>query len=153
MADLGGFNAHNVAPNEGFDVIPAGEYDAVIVASEVKPTTSGNGRYLKLEIQILNGQYQNRKLWDNLNIWNSSEEAVKIAKGTLSAICRAVNVMSPNDSAELHNKPLRIKVAIAKSAEYGDQNKIKAYKSRNVAPPSPAATSQQPVAAGNSQPW
>lgn len=130
MADLGGFDATQVAPNS-FDVIPAGEYDAVIVASEVKATSTG-GRMLKLEIQVLNGEYQNRKLWDNLNLWNTSEKAVQIARGTLSAICRAVGIMTPKDSAELHNKPLRIKVKVVKSEEYGEQNKIAAYKPRHA---------------------
>lgn len=156
MANLGdgGFNANEVPPNEGFDVIPAGEYDAAIVNSEVKTTSSGDGKYLKLELQILNGQYQNRKVFDNLNIWNANAQAVQIAKGTLSAICRAVNVLTPNDSSELHNKPLRIKLAVTKNPEYGDQNKVKAYKPRQAGPAS-MPTPPTPVAAGATagQPW
>jgi hypothetical protein len=154
LAELG-FNASTVEPNEGFDVIPAGEYDAVIVGSEVKATSSGEGKMLKLELQILSGQFQNRKLFDNLNLWNKSDKAVQIARGTLSAICRAINVLTPSDSTELHNKPLRVKIKIEKSAEYGDQNRIASYKPRHVAPP-PApvahAPAPQPVAAGAS-PW
>lgn len=152
MASLGetGFDARAVEPNEGFDIMPAGEYDAAIVASEVKQTTNGDGKYLKLELQILNGQYQNRKVWDNLNIWNPNAQAVQIAKGTLSAICRAVNVLTPNDSAELHNKPLRVKLAVKKDAEYGDRNVIKAYKPRQAGP----APAQAPVlAASGANPW
>jgi hypothetical protein len=156
MADLNelNFNAASVEPNEGFDVIPAGEYDAVIVASEVKPTSAGTGKMLKLELQILNGKFQNRKVWDNLNIWNPNAQAVQIAKGTLSAICRAVNVLTPKDSSELHNKPLRIKLAVEKSAEYGEQNKIKAYKPRQVGPAPATPQAQTPAMAGTgSNPW
>lgn len=148
LAELG-FDARNVEPNEGFDVLPAGEYDAVIVNSEVKTTTAGDGKYLKLELQILNGQFQNRKVWDNLNIWNNNAQAVQIAKGTLSAICRAINVLTPQDSAELHNKPLRVKLAIKKDAEYGDKNVVRSYKPRQAGPaPTPAAApaSGQPAA-------
>lgn len=149
MADLGGFDATQVAPNS-FDVLPAGEYEAIIVASEVKATSTG-GKMLKLELQILNGEFQNRKVWDNINLWNASDKAVQIARGTLSAICRAVGVMTPKDSAELHNKPLRIKVAVRKSEEYGEQNQIKAYTPRHngkdnaYGEPSPAAESVPPV--------
>jgi hypothetical protein len=153
MAGLDGFDARTVEPNQGFDVLPAGEYDAVIVNSEVKATQAGDGRYLKLELQVLNGQFQNRKVWDQLNIWNPNAQAVQIAKGQLSAICRAVNVLTPQDSAELHGKPLRIKVAVKKDAEYGDKNVVKAYKPRQVAPPAPQApvSTAAPTPAG--QPW
>ena len=154
MGNLGEFNAAEVEPNS-FDVLPAGDYDAIIIASERKPTSKG-GHMLKLELQVLNGEYQNRKIWDNLNIWNSSDKAVQIAKGTLSAICRAVGVMTPKDSTELHNKPLRIKVAVRKSEEYGEQNQIKAYKPRltgaTYSEPSPPADPVTPVA-DTETPW
>lgn len=154
LAELG-FNAAAVEPNEGFDVLPAGEYDAAIVKSEVKTTNSGDGRYLKIELQILNGQYQNRKVWDQLNIWNPDAQATQIAKGTLSAICRAVNVLTPNDSSELHDKPMRIKLAVKSDTKYGDKNVVRAYKPRLAGPVVPPAPVPQPVAAGApaGNPW
>jgi hypothetical protein len=155
MAGLDGFDARTVEPNQGFDVLPAGEYDAVIVNSEVKTTSAGDGRYLKLELQVLNGPFQNRKVWDQLNIWNQNAQAVQIAKGQLSAICRAVNVLTPQDSSELHNKPLRIKVAVKRDAEYGDKNVVKAYKPRQAGPtPAPsAAPASVASSAPAGQPW
>jgi hypothetical protein len=149
MADISGlgFNANDVEPNEGFDLLPDGEYDAIIVASEIKKTTAGTGSYLSLELQVLNGKYQNRKIWDNLNILNPSEKAQQIARGTLSAICRAVNVLTPKDTAELHNKPLRISVKIEKSTGYNDKNVVKAYKPRQSGPVS-APVMQQKAAVG-----
>jgi len=149
--NLGGFDANTVEPNK-FDVLPAGEYDVVIVNSEVKTTTAGDGRYLKLEIQVLNGPCQNRKLFDNLNLWNPNDQTQQIARGTLSSICRSVGVLTPKDSSELHNKPLRCKVVVKTSPEYGQQNAVKGYKSRNTGPattlPSePAAAAPWPTEA------
>lgn len=132
MADLSGFDANAVQPTS-FDVIPAGDYEACIVASEMKPTQTG-GQMLQLELQVLNGEYQNRKLWDNLNLVNANAKAVEIAKGTLSSICRAVGVMTPKDSSELHNKPMRIKVGIRKQDGFDDRNTIKSYKPRQAGP-------------------
>lgn len=127
MANLSGFNANEVDPNEGFDAVPAGEYPAIIIASELKATKAGTGNFLLLELQILRGKYQNRKLWDRLNLKNPNATAVQIGKGTLSAICRAVGVMEPKDSAELHNKPLLVKVAV-KQFDGEDRNEVKGYK-------------------------
>ena len=47
------FNAEEVEPNAAPEALPAGDYVAQVVGSEVKPTASGSGEYLKLEIEIL----------------------------------------------------------------------------------------------------
>jgi hypothetical protein len=135
MGNLAGFNAMEVEPNVGMDTIPAGEYEACIVSSEMKPTKSGNGSYLNLEIQILSGPYQNRRLFEKLNLHNPNATAVQIAAGTLSSICRAVNVLEPQDSSELHMKPLRISVGVRKREDNGEMtNVIKSFKPRSSQP-------------------
>lgn len=154
MADLSGFNANEVQPTS-FDVLPNGEYEVVIVNSEMKSTAAGTGKYLNLEIQVISGEHQNRKLFDKLNLLNPNAKAVEIARGTLSAICRAVGVLTPKDSSELHMKPLRVKVIVEKSEEYGEQNRIKAYKPRHAgpAPQAPAQQPQQYATAATGNPW
>ena len=92
------------------EVLPAGDY-AIIVKSQLKPTKNGDGQYLELKWQILTGPHKNRNLWSRLNIENKSEKAQAIGRGQLSAICRAVNVLSVNDSSE-PTKPLKIVVKI-----------------------------------------
>lgn len=152
MASLAGFNAAEVAPND-FGTIPPGEYEACIVASEMKTTKNGDGQYLNLEIQIISGQYQNRKLFEKLNLVNKSEQTVQIAKGTLSSICRAVGIMTPNDSSDLHNKPFRISVGTKKSDYNGDmENKIKGFKPRSAGPAPANSTLSSSTPAGG-MPW
>ena len=150
------FDANQVQPNS-FELLPAGKYEAVIVASSMEPTKDGTGKFLKLELQILSGEYQNKKLFDRLNLINPNDQAVQIARGTLSSICRAVGVMTPHDSAELHNRPLSINVGIRKGdGEYGDQNVIKAYKPRHAGPSAPMPVmlpSPQPEPIVDSAPW
>ena len=134
MATLSGFNAAEVEPATGTAPLPAGDYPAIIVESEMKDTSAGTGRYLSLTFQVLDGQYKNRKLFSNLNLENPSAEAVKIARSELSAICRAVNVLAPKDSVELHNLPLVLSLGLQKRKDTGDMtNRIKAYKPRGAA--------------------
>ena len=127
MANLNGFDASKVEPSSQFEALPAGEYRACIVESKAKSTKDGSGEMIELKLQILDGPAKNRTLFDRLNLKNKSGVAVEIAKATLSSICRAVNVMQPKDSSELHMKPLMIKVA---QKEYNGnmQNEIKSYK-------------------------
>lgn len=57
MATLN-FNATEVAPSIAFEAIPAGKYTTVITDSDMKDTRSGNGRYLQLEFEIIEGEYK-----------------------------------------------------------------------------------------------
>ena len=128
MANLNGFNASNVDPATDFEPIPAGKYLAIITDSEMKPTKSGNGSYLELAFQIVDGPHTNRLLWSRLNLDNPNALAVQIARGELSAICRAVGVMQPKDSVELHNLPLLVTVKCKKREDTGDiVNEIRGY--------------------------
>ena len=130
MADLSGFdfNADQIEPTNNFDPIPAGKYLAVIVDSEMKPNRAGTGSYLQLEFEIVEGQYKGRKLWTRLNLDHPNATAVRIARAELASICRAVGVLSPRDSVELHNLPLTIFVRCRKRPDTGEiVNEIKGY--------------------------
>jgi hypothetical protein len=151
MADLRGFDANKVEPSSDFDAIPAGKYLAIISESEMKPTKAGNGMYLQLTFQIIDGPYKNRLLWARLNLENPNATAVQIARAELSAICRAIGVLAPNDSVELHNLPLIIHVKCKKRDDTGDiTNEIKGYAKKD-AQAAPAANAQPQANA--TPPW
>jgi hypothetical protein len=149
MADLHGFDANQVEPTAALDPIPAGKYPAVITESQMKPTKNGAGSYLQLTFQIIEGDYRNRVLWARLNLDNPNGTAMKIAQAELSAVCRAVGVLVPRDSTELHNLPLVIHVRCKKRPDTGElTNEIKGYAKKDSPPPAGAA----PVA-NSTPPW
>jgi hypothetical protein len=150
MADLRGFNANQVEPTTNFEPLPAGKYLAVITESEMKPTKAGTGHYLQLTFEIMEGPHKGRNLWARLNLENPNARAVEIARAELSAICRAVGVLAPTDSVELHNLPLMIHVKCKKREDTGElTNEVRGY-ARKETPP-PAANSQPP--ANSTPPW
>jgi len=156
MANLNGFNANDVEPTTAFEPLPAGKYLAAITASEMKPTKKGDGSYLQLEFTVHDGAYQGRKVWDRLCINHPNDLTQKIARGNLSAICRAVGVMQPRDSVELHNLPLVITVKCKKRQDNGEiTNEIKGYDAKAKAAPtaSQPAPSQQSSATDTTPPW
>ena len=138
MGNLKGFDASKYEPQSSFDPLPAGWYECYIANSERKPTKAGTGEYIQLELEIMGPTHAGRKVWDRLNIINNNDTAVQIALAMLSSICRAVGVMNPEDSAELHNKPLMVKLNISKDEQYGDRNEVKEYAKKEGAVP-PAA--------------
>ena len=146
MADISSldFDAEKIQPQASFEPIPTGEYTVMITESDLKPTKSGDGQYLQLVYEILDGDYKNRKIWDRLNIVNKNSTATEIAQRSLSAICHSVGVLHPKDSAELHNKPFVVKVGIRPAqGEFSESNTVKGYSS----------LSSSPVKKGSAKPW
>jgi hypothetical protein len=158
MADLSFFNAQDVEPLQPMTVLPRGRYNAMITASEDKPTKSGTGAYLQLEFTVIDGPCANRKVWARLNLDNPSETAVKIAKGELAAIYQALGIQAASDSAELHDKPLVIEVAV-EAKDGNENNRIKAYMAAGGSTASPIARApapkpaSPPAAKTASRPW
>lgn len=151
MADLNGFDASQVEPSSSFEPIPAGQYLAVITGSEMKPNKAGTGQFLQLCFQIVDGQYKNRLLWTRLNLDNPNATAVQIARAELSAICRAVGVLAPRDSVELHDLPLVIHVRCKKRADTGEiTNEVKGFAKKESPKPPPANPQPQ---ADTTPPW
>lgn len=133
MARLGSaFDATEVEPNGSFEPVPAGEYRAHIIASEEKTNKAETGSYFELKLEIIDGEQSGRQVIERLNINNPNEKAVEIAYRTLSAICHAAGKLNVQDTEELHNIPMLVKVAVTPPrGDYGPGNEIKGYKPDN----------------------
>lgn len=140
MATLN-FDARTVAPQTGFEPLPVGWYNVIVDESEMKPTKAGDGAYLKLRYSILDGQFAGRKIFGNINLQNANPQAVEIGLKQLSAVAHAVGVLLVQDSQQLHNIPLKIKLKIRsdKTGEYEPQNEITQWKNINEPIDAPAA--------------
>lgn len=112
MANLNGFDANTVPPRQSFSPLPVGNYIAVIKDSRNRPTRDGAGQYLEVMFEIAEGPSKGRKLWANLNLWHANPQAVQYAKAELASICRAVGVLAPRDSTELHGRYLLVTVGM-----------------------------------------
>ena len=157
---LDGFDATTVPEQQEFTALPEGDYIAIITSSEEKPTKAGTGSYLQLVFEVLEGQMKGRKVWDRLNLKNPNATAVDIAQRALGAICRAVGVPRPQDSSELHNKPMRIHVAVEKDERGREGNSIKKYEAafsagnpQQTSGSAMAAPAQAAPAPAQSAPW
>ena len=95
-----------------FSALPAGKYLALITESEIKKTKAGDGEYLALTFQVIDGEFKNRLVWHNLNMVNKNETAVNIARSELKAICDSIAVGAFKDTWELHGKPMVITLKV-----------------------------------------
>ena len=132
MAQLN-INVTDVPQQEGADPVPAGWYNVRITESEVKPTKTIGGFLLALKYAILDGQFAGRPLFSRHNIVNSNPKAQEIAYGELSAIGHAVGVLMIQDSQQLHDKPMKVKVVLKPAdGQYEASNDVKLWKNINA---------------------
>jgi hypothetical protein len=147
------FNTADLPDTGGNSVlIPPGQYQALIVESELKATSKGDGQMLVLKVVLTQGQYANTEFTERLNIINPNPKAVEIAYKTLARISEAVGMtQTPADSTHLHNKPFMVTIETEPGSPWTDKDNvqregkdksiIKGYK------PLGAVTAQAPAAA------
>tara|TARA_R110000868_G_scaffold92457_7_gene256644 strand:+ start:4443 stop:4901 length:459 start_codon:yes stop_codon:yes gene_type:complete len=127
------FDASEYKAVSNFEPLPPGEYPAIITDSVSKITKAGTGEYIELTIQIIDGVYSGRRVWDRLNIHNPNDKAQEIARGQLNALKQACGVALLKDSEQLHNIPFTILLAI--DGKDPTRNSIKGYKVAGAAKP------------------
>jgi hypothetical protein len=146
MAFLGALDLQSVDTTDQYAALPAGNYPAVLVFSEVRDTKAGTGQYLYMEMEVIEGQSKGRKIFDRLNIQNPNKVAEEIGKKQLVKLMNALGVpLDTADSAAMHGKPFSVKLKIEDDAQYGPSNSVAAY--MPAAGASPAAAVPQAAAA------
>ncbi len=132
MATLN-FDASNAPQQQTYEAMPAGWYNAVISNSEMKPTKAGDGAYLALTVQVVDGPYKGRTVFHNLNLKNANLVAVDIAYKQLSSICHATGIIQCADSQQLHNIPFQVKLKVKPAqGDYEAGNELSGFDKVNA---------------------
>lgn len=131
------FDARTVQPAVTLTPLPEGWYKVRIAKSNLKQTAKGDGGYLELQCEVLEGQYQGRILYWNLNLFNPSQQATEIAYKQLSAICHVIGVFGVQDQnipdqvvPSMHNIPFMVWAVVGQGTQ-GPINNIRGCKDIN----------------------
>lgn len=156
MARLGeDFDPGAVEPRDNFDPLPIGNYIAEIIESDVVETKARTGQMVKLTWKITEGDFEGRRIWDQINFRNQNETAQKIGQQALAELCAACGVRGPLDDTEhLHGMPVRIKVKMSKPQQgFDPKNEISGYAPYDAASaPAPATRAAAPAQQRQSAP-
>jgi hypothetical protein len=125
MAELN-FNAQGQAQLEERSLFPACWYVMAITATDLTPTKKGDGRYISVEYTVLAPDWAaHSKHYDNVNIQNPNPVATEIGQKTLSSMCHATGVLNVQNTEQLHNIPIGVKLVVK-----GDENNIRGFKAQ-----------------------
>jgi hypothetical protein len=144
VAQIGGtFSARNVPPQSAPEAWPEGWHKVIIFNSEiVAALDNANNKMLRLHYRGIEGPMTGKETNENINLWNQNQQASEIAQRTLSSVCHVTGVYDVQDSAQLHNIPMQIRIAHTKSGEtvYGN---VKAHKDIHGNDPGKTGAGQQ----------
>lgn len=132
---------------DDFQPIPAGEYDLFVKAAAIKHSHDpAKAPYLNLQFQVLGGPYNNRIVFEIMNINHAKSDVRAIAKKQLGNLCVALKTGQfdiANVCAVLQDKVVRAQVTQVKDDYKGGmKNKVQKYLAAGDAPKPP--TTQAP---------
>lgn len=148
------FNSATVEPmsSRSFEPLPRGDYEMMIVKSDVKSTQAGTGHYIELEMHVLGGEHSGRRIWERLNVDNPNKTAQDIAQAALASLCHAVGISEIGETEELHDTPFVAHIDIDKKDP--SRNRIMGYATAGAPAPKAAAPAARPAAAAPAKkPW
>ena len=109
-----------------FEALPVGEYEGVIAGAEYKLSQNSGAPMWSLQIQVIGGEYDNRRVFDNIAF---SEKALPFTKKTLATIAPEL-ISGPFDPeeavADMQGKQVRFLTKV-ESYQGEKQTRIKKY--------------------------
>lgn len=148
--------SHVSAPAPSREPLPNGMYQVIVISSDLKPTQAGTGEFIEFTLQIVDGQYAGRRVWDRLNVSNPNKTAEDIAKRQLQELCLAAGVTNLTDTEQLHDVPVLCEIGLDRKDP--SRNRVMGYQAVAGARPvaSQAArptTASPPNAKPAARPW
>lgn len=119
-------------PVETNELLPNGVYLAKIAKAELKETKAMDGKYINVQLKVIEGEYENKSVFTMFNIENKNPKAVEIGLSQLKSMLHAAKAPFKLDSVdELVGYDVGIKV-VSKTDEYGEKNVIKGYTTKEM---------------------
>lgn len=146
-----GVDLGTVPEDQGFDLIPKGDYPMQCVGVELANSKAGN-TIIKAQYQILGGEYDNRRIFETFNIGHSNPKVIEIAQRQIKSWVMACGhtgnerlTMALLKSMEGMEFLGRVKVEVDKTGQYRDSNRIGGFAPMPGGKPSaPSAQPAQP---------
>ena len=157
---FGEFDTTGVEKMGGYEVYPPGDYPAIMISASKKMTKNQDGMYVECVYQFIEGDHAGKRFTSRMNLQNSNQQAVDIAKRELKSLRAALGLADNAGDLNLFvNKPLvlRLNAKPRKNEPSVIENNliaIEPYGSQvaNPAPayqPQPQPTAPQFAAPGN----
>lgn len=126
------FNVAQYENLSAYEPVPEAWYLVRIVKSDMKPTKAGDGSFLEMSLEIIEGPQKGKILYLRANYINKSEKAVEMGLKLLATVARCVGIYGTvADSAMLHNIPFQAFASVKKGENDQISNELQKFKDAN----------------------
>jgi hypothetical protein len=135
----------------GGSPIPDGEYDFRVESCEFKMTAAGDGSYLKLQLRVTGGEFDNRVVFDMATIANPNADAVKIGNDKIAGLAHASGMsVVPGNPSEFVGKVVGASVYTGKERThngktYKPENQVSYYQPASSGAPAPSSVGDSDI--------
>lgn len=134
-----------------FDNLPTGWYAAQAIEGALE--AKGDGTRLNLTWEIIEGQFEKRRVWQSEWAQHTSGQAQEIGQRMIRTIGQAVGVGKVERPEDLMFKPVEIRVGLNKKQDgYEQRNEVKSARKYSAVGTAGAATTAT-AGAPASTPW
>lgn len=108
-----GFDSRSVDTSDKYADLPRAWYRCIIDEVEEKENSKGTGRMLVITFQILNGPFEGRKIWHNINYEHNNSEAQEIGQRQLGQLMEAceIGVLKTANGSDFADKVLDVRAS------------------------------------------
>lgn len=128
-------NDEHIDERSTFETIPAGWYRGVVTQTEQVETKNG-GVQLKITFEVIEGEYESRKVFERATLFNDNPKAVEIGLRLIKQLKIAAGKPTSRQEEDFWDIPVLAKVSIEKdkNGQYDDKNRIREFKAIDAAP-------------------
>jgi hypothetical protein len=123
--DFLGFNPNETEAAESLEgkreVIPNGDYKAVVSKAERKNNKASTGWFWELTFTLLEGDHEGKTVIHRFNMVNDNDTAVQIGRSQMKKFLETIKNLSPKDESYLCNIPVIITVK-CKNSTFTNKN-------------------------------
>ena len=147
MPSLGNFDPNQY--QNTYEPLPAGDYLVMITESSIDTLDDGVQK-VKVTMEVMQPeQYYSRKAFASYTLESPNPRHVEVGRKILANLCRAIGVMAPRETEELHGIPFCVRLTVEQWDDGSLHNEAKAYWStQSQAPPQPKPKAPKQQQAG-----
>lgn len=125
-----GFDVNSVEPARSFEPLPPAWYNVMVAAAEMKPLESGKGTALTIQYKVFGGPFNERVLFENLNVVHESEKAQEISRRSVRSIQDSLG-KPINGPIDMLNGYLCVKAGLSSPDKNASEAEKAAFEARN----------------------
>jgi hypothetical protein len=122
------FDPQTEEGSQPFELVPKGKYTAEVVDAAIVDIKSGRGQMLKLTWVISGGDYDDRRIFQQIIVQHDSPDAMKFGRQRIKDLCDACGIREKvTDVSGFLHKPCEIAVGIEedKNGQYDPKNIVR----------------------------